>query len=332
MKTVSVYAPASMGNVSVGFDLLGAALEPIVEGEQHDELPFGDVVTVTALAATEATAATEVPLHLSCSGAYARFLPATGNIVTRCAQEFIRRYAPECQGLQLTLQKNLPIGSGLGSSASSVVAALAALNRYFGQPLNHAQLLQLMGELEGQISGSVHFDNVAPSFLGGMQLMLADDAQALPSFDNWYWLVAYPGITLSTAKMRALLPSEVPLATTIRYGQQLASFVAASYRGDEAQALAALNDVLAEPHRAAHIPGYQAAKTKLKGLGFEAVGISGSGPTLFAVCRDKAVAEQGRQYLQHHYLTNQYGLVRLCRLAQHGVQYKESQHDAVNQS
>ncbi|QIZ77550.1 homoserine kinase [Ferrimonas lipolytica] len=315
MKSVSVYAPASMGNVSVGFDLLGAALEPL-----YVEQPFGDVVTVTA----------GQGISLECRGDYAHFLPKQGNIVERCAERFIERHAPQCQGLALTLEKNLPIGSGLGSSASSVVAALAALNRYFDDPLEPQQLLQFMGELEGEISGSVHFDNVAPSYLGGMQLMLADDAQPLPCFDNWYWLVAYPGITLSTAKMRALLPSDVPMTTTIGFGQQLATFVAACYRQDEQQALAVLNDVLAEPHRAAHIPGYQAAKLQLQQLGFEAVGISGSGPTLFAVCRDEQLAKQGADYLQTHYVTNQYGLVRVCRLARQGVQYMEHQLNAVN--
>lgn len=316
MKQVSVYAPASMGNVSVGFDLLGAALEPI----RPSNTPFGDVVTVSA----------GQGVSLSCSGNYAQFLPTNDNIVSRCAQRYLERHAPECSGLELTLAKNLPIGSGLGSSASSVVAALAAVNRYFDDRLNKAELLQFMGELEGEISGSVHFDNVAPSYLGGMQLMLADNAQPLPTFDNWTWVVAYPGITLSTAKMRALLPAEVPMATTIKFGQQLATFVAACYRQDEEQALAVLKDVLAEPYRADHIPGYQAARAHLSQMGFEAVGISGSGPTLFAVCRNDDLAQQGADYLQQNYVTNQYGLVRVCRLASQGVQYKESVLDAVN--
>ncbi|WP_084631186.1 homoserine kinase [Ferrimonas senticii] len=322
MRAVTAYAPASMGNLSVGFDLLGAALAPV-----NDARPFGDLVTVALLA--EGCEVGDSGIVLTCSGRYAEFLPTEGNIVERCAEVFIERHVPDFlqrhHGLALHLQKNLPIGSGLGSSASSVVAALAALNRFFGEPLDPEALLLLTGELEGAISGSIHYDNVAPSLLGGMQLMQADRALTLPQFENWYWLVAYPGITLSTAKMRALLPAQYDRATTIEFGQNLAGFIAASYRGDEDSALALLKDVLAEPHRAAHIPGFVAAKAQLSELGFEAVGISGSGPTLFAVCRDGALAEQGAQYLQQHYLTNEFGMVRVCRIAADGVSYSEPQ-------
>ncbi|SHH80073.1 homoserine kinase [Ferrimonas marina] len=306
-QRVSVYAPASMGNVSVGFDLLGAALAP-VDGE-----PLGDRVHVEA---------SDGPLSLECVGPYADLLPGNvaDNIVLRCARHFLQQQGKPEQGLALTLEKNLPIGSGLGSSASSVVAALAAVNAFFDSPLSPQELLVMMGELEGQISGSVHYDNVAPSYLGGLQLMQQDGARALPGFNAWYWVVAYPGITLSTAKMRALLPTELPLATALRFGQQLASFVDACHRQDEAQALAVLKDVVAEPYRAAHIPGYQAARDKLQALGCPAVGISGSGPTLFAVAGDKTQAEAAARYLQQHYVLNARGLVRICKLDPVGVQ------------
>ncbi|MBW3165242.1 homoserine kinase [Ferrimonas balearica] len=312
---VTVYAPASMGNVSVGFDLLGAALAPV------DGSLLGDRVSV---------AAADQGLSLRCCGAYADVLPPdpASNIVLRCAERFIERLGLEGVGLQLTLEKNLPIGSGLGSSASSVVAGLAALNAYFDSPLDDQALLHLMGELEGEISGSVHYDNVAPSFLGGLQLMLPERAQPVPSFDNWYWVVAYPGITLSTAKMRALLPKQVEMATAIRFGQQLAAFIDACHRQDEETALAMLQDVLAEPHRAAHIPGYQAARGHLSDLGCAAVGISGSGPTLFAVARNRTQAEAAAEYLGQHYIMNERGLVRVCQLPQQGIQIW--QEDVIN--
>lgn len=304
---VTVYAPASMGNVSVGFDLLGAALAPV------DGSLLGDRVSV---------AEGDNGLELSCCGPYVDVLPPdpASNIVLRCAQVFIERLGCEHSGLKLTLEKNLPIGSGLGSSASSVVAALGALNAYFGSPLDDQALLHLMGELEGEISGSVHYDNVAPSFLGGLQLMLPERAQSLPAFEHWYWVVAYPGITLSTAKMRALLPEQVSMATAIRFGQQLAAFVDACHRQDEETALNMLKDVLAEPHRAAHIPGYQAARGHLEALGCAAVGISGSGPTLFAVARGREQADAAAEYLRRHYVMNERGLVRVCNLAPRGIE------------
>ncbi|GAA4880714.1 homoserine kinase [Ferrimonas pelagia] len=311
-EAVTVYAPASMGNVSVGFDLLGAALAPV------DGSLLGDRVSV---------APGEQGLSLHCCGPYVDVLPAKleDNIVLRCAEVFIEKLGLEVPGLKLVLEKNLPIGSGLGSSASSVVAALGALNAYFGEPMSQDDLLLLMGELEGMISGSVHYDNVAPSYLGGMQLMLAQRAQPLPSFDNWYWVVAYPGITLSTAKMRALMPQQVDLSIALTFGQQLATFIDASHRQDEAGALAVLKDVVAEPYRAPHIPGYLAARQHLQALGCAAVGISGSGPTLFAVARTRDEADAAAAYLQDHYLLNERGLVRVCRLAQNGIEVSKGE-------
>lgn len=102
----------------------------------------------------------------------------------------------------------MPIGSGLGSSACSIVAALDALNQFHASPLDETELLALMGEMEGKISGSIHYDNVAPCYLGGVQLMLEElgiISQSVPSFDDWYWVMAYPGIKVSTAEARAIL-------------------------------------------------------------------------------------------------------------------------------
>lgn len=102
----------------------------------------------------------------------------------------------------------MPIGSGLGSSACSVVAALVALNEFAHKPFSESHLLLMMGELEGRISGSVHYDNVAPCYLGGLQLILEQNdiiCQPVPAFDDWYWVMAYPGIKVSTAQARAIL-------------------------------------------------------------------------------------------------------------------------------
>jgi len=307
-KQLTVYAPASMGNVGVGFDLLGAALAPI------DGSLLGDRVMISAA---------EKGIDYSQTGQWAHKLPleCKENIVYQCAEFFLDKLHRQ-DGVTVCLEKNLPVGSGLGSSASSVVAALYALNEHFGQPFDQQALLGLMGEFEGKISGSVHYDNVAPCYLGGMQLMLnARDkvCAAIPSFDNWYWVVAYPGISLSTAKMRELLPQQYDKSVAIDFGRYLSAFVHASYQQDAALAIEMLKDVLAEPYRACAIPGYTAARTALTELGMLTTGISGSGPTLFSVTDDLATAEQAKDWLLQHYISEQGGFAHVCKLDELGT-------------
>ncbi len=307
--SLTVYAPASMGNVGVGFDLLGAALAPI------DGSLLGDRVTI---------AAADAGVSLTQVGAWAHKLPSNPeeNIVHQCAVFFLKALGKENQGVALTLEKNLPVGSGLGSSASSVVAALYALNEHFERPYDKQALLELMGEFEGKISGSVHYDNVAPCYLGGMQLMLNVSGaicEAIPSFKEWYWVVAYPGISLSTAMMRKLMPEQYDKSVAIDFGRYLSAFVHASYQQNAKLAIQVLKDVLAEPYRAAAIPGYDNARAALAELGMLTTGISGSGPTLFSVTDDLTTANAAKAWLEAHYLTEAGGFAHVCRLDEQGT-------------
>lgn len=311
---VSVFAPASIGNVSVGFDLLGAALRPI------DGSLLGDVVSVDASPSGE--------FSLSVTGRFAHKLPsdAKQNIVYDCylaVQAALAEYGKTVGPVAMTLEKNLPIGSGLGSSAASIVAAVVALNQYAGAVLSDEQLLRLMGTLEGQISGSIHYDNVAPSFLGGMQLMAEQEqaiALSLPIPPTWCWVAAYPGITVSTAEARKILPEQYSRSTLIEFGRYLATFTHALHMGDHALAASVIQDVVAEPYRQVLLPGFSDARQALLDMGALAVGISGSGPTLFALCDDVCVAEQLNHYLQQHYLQNEDGFSHVCRIAEAGTE------------
>ena len=195
--SVVAYAPASSANLSVGFDVLGAALAPV------DGSLLGDRVQVKSA---------EVPFALSSVGRYAHKLPddPKKNILYDCwvaYGEALEKRGLTLKPLEMVLEKNLPVGSGLGSSACSVVAALEGLNAFHGAPLNEHDMLLLMGEMEGKISGSVHYDNVAPCYLGGMQLVLEEHgviSQGIPVFEQWYWVVCYPGTVVSTAAARAI--------------------------------------------------------------------------------------------------------------------------------
>tara|TARA_B100000579_G_scaffold429511_1_gene441366 strand:- start:937 stop:1650 length:714 start_codon:yes stop_codon:yes gene_type:complete len=222
----------------------------------------------------------------------------------------------------LTLHKNLPIGSGLGSSASSIVAAFAALNAYFDTPFDEDTLLIMMGELEGQISGSIHYDNVAPCYLGGMTLMTGSDAPvtlSLPLNDEWYYAVCYSGISVSTAAARDILPKQVEMATALTFGRQLGVFVHALHVGNFDLAASVMNDVIAEPYRKSLLPGFDDARAFSEQAGALAFGISGSGPTVFAVCPSKAQAEKVAAYLTENYIQNEDGFSHVCQIPSQGT-------------
>jgi homoserine kinase len=312
-KTITAYAPASIGNVSLGFDLLGAALKPV------DGSPLGDEVDLKLAD----------KFSLEVKGRFADKLPADAdsNIVTRCYQYFVKVLAEQgykdIPALSMTLHKHLPIGSGLGSSASSIVAALHGLNQFYAEyygktPFSDNELLLVMGE----ISGSVHYDNVAPCFLGGLTLMAEYKEQValqLPVFKHWYWVSCYSGISVSTAAAREILPKQVSMADTIQFGRQLAVFTDALYRQDEPLAAAMMQDVIAEPYRKSLLPMFDESRAFAEQNGALAFGISGSGPTVFAVCDNLQDAQTINQWLTDNYIQNEYGFSHVCQLDQNGA-------------
>lgn len=299
---VKVYAPASSANMSVGFDVLGAAMMPI------DGTALGDSVSITAAES----------FTLQNSGRFASKLPDTPqeNIVYQCWERFCQQTG-KVVPVAMVLEKNMPVGSGLGSSACSIVAALVALNEFCGKPLDKKQMLTLMGEMEGRISGGVHYDNVAPCYLGGMQLILEENdtiSQPIPAFDDWLWVLAYPGIKVSTAEARAVLPAHYRREECIAHSRHLGGFIHACYSRQPQLAVKLMLDVIAEPYRTQLLPGFSEACQQARQNGALACGISGSGPTLFALCDKPETAQRVAQWLTTHYLQNQEGFVHICQL------------------
>ncbi|MCW8926935.1 MAG: homoserine kinase [Xanthomonadales bacterium] len=303
---LTVYAPASSGNLTVGFDALGLALAPA------DGSLLGDRVSIMPGQPDD--------WMLCMDGPFAHALPEDQeqNIVIASARRFeeAARYRGfEIRPLNMTLEKCLPVGSGLGSSASSIVATLVALNQYFKRPLDRPALLQLMAEMEGSISGEIHLDNIAPSLLGGLRLCLPGSARqyGLPWPGHWQSVIAWPGSRLDTRTAREVLPENYSRHTVISHGAQFALFVHHLHQGEAVAAASCMVDLLAEPHREILLPGFVEAREELAGLGALATGISGSGPTVFCIVDDGDVAHQAAHWLRQNYLQNESGFVCVCR-------------------
>jgi len=305
-RTLTVYAPASSGNVSVGFDALGLALAPM------DGSLLGDCVSILP--------GTPEDWMLSIDGPFAHALPQDQEqniVITSCRrfEQAARALGVDIYPLNITLDKRLQVGSGLGSSASSIVATLVALNHYFDRPLDRPALLRLMAEMEGNISGEVHLDNIAPCLLGGLRLCMPDGARqyGLPWPGHWQSVVAWPGTRLETRPAREVLPKSYERKTVVAHGAQFALFVHQLYQGEAVAAADCLVDLLAEPYRKSLLPGFEEARAELAKMGALATGISGSGPTVFCIVDDSRVAEAAANWLRQNYLQNESGFVHICR-------------------
>lgn len=271
------FAPASMGNVGIGFDVLGLAYESPGDRVTAE---FDDTVSGAVLVAIEGDGG-----RLS--------LKADENCATVAANALLAQLG-ERRGIKLTLKKGLPLASGLGSSAASSVAAVFAVNALLGEPLSRRDLLPACLEGEAAVSG-YHADNVGPALLGGITLITGtqpDQIFALPVPENLYFALITPDVAVPTAQARAVLPAQVPLKTLVAQTAGVGEFVDALYRGDLARAAAAMEkDAVIEPARASLMPRLTEARAAAKRAGALALVISGAGPTLAAVCDQAETAQ-----------------------------------------
>lgn len=148
---------------------------------------------------------------------------------------------------------------------------------------------------------------------------------SLPVVKSWYWVVCYSGISVSTSAARNILPKDVPMADTLTFGRQLGIFVHALYNDDYALAASVMQDVIAEPYRKSLLPVFDEARAYSMGNGALAFGISGSGPTVFAVCDDYRKANDISNWLSEHYIQNEDGFSHVCRIPAQGAGSQQEQ-------
>lgn len=274
--SVRAFAPASVGNIAVGFDLLGHSIagpRDVATVRRIDE----PRVRIDAIRGTVAGAAT-LPLQ------------AESNTAGRALQA-LRDGLGLAHGFALELDKGIALGSGLGGSAASCVAALVAANALLDAPLPRAALYPFALDGEAVSSGSRHGDNVAPMLLGGVVMATANRMIALAVPEWLHCVVVHPEQVLETRRARAVLSDPYPLALVAAQSAHLALFLTGLQRGDAELIRDGLHDLLVEPRRAPLIPGFAAVKAAA--LDHRALGasISGAGPSVFAWFASRAEAE-----------------------------------------
>ncbi len=272
---VTAFAPATVANLGPGFDVLGLALEGAGDTVTA-RLTGDDGVTITRLDGVE-------------DGA----LPTSAEQNTAgVAAAATLRLAGVDAGLELELTKGLPLGSGLGSSAASAAAAAMATNLVLGAPLRKADLVAPCLEAEAVVSGR-HADNVAPAILGGLVLVRSVaplDLVRLPLPEGLFVVVVTPALEVSTRAARGCLAPQVPLSAVVHNSANLAGLISACHSGDLALLARCVRDEVAEPARAALIPGARKVMDAALEVGALGSSISGSGPSIFALCPSERIA------------------------------------------
>ncbi len=288
-KEVSAFAPASVSNVASGFDIMGFALESL-----------GDTVTVriTSTPGVRIGKITGTPVALprevEKNTAGPPVLAVLERFLAAGRRSSVAGFDPQRQGIEIDIDKGLPIGSGIGSSAASAVAAAAAANALLKADLPPEVILECSVEGEKIASGAVHVDNLAPSLYGGFILVRGynpiDVVRIKPPEALWCTIV-YPHIEIMTIEARKILPQAVPLHDVITQTGNAAGLVAGLLTGDLGLISRSLNDVIAEPARAHLIPGFHNMKRAAIASGALGCSISGAGPSVFALSASKKIAE-----------------------------------------
>ncbi len=276
-KTIKVFAPATVANVSCGFDVLGFAVT-----SPGDEA----IVTMTDKPGVIITKITGDEGRLP--------LDPKKNTVSATIIKMLETLGSD-KGFEIELHKKMPLGSGLGSSAASSVAGIFAVNELLGKPLTPIQLLPFAMEGERLASGTAHADNVGPALFGGFVLIRSYhplDVIRIPTPTDLYASIVHPHIEVETRDARSILRKEIKLKDAITQWGNVAGLVAGLITNDYGLIGRSMEDVIVEPLRAILIPGFYDVKHAALEAGALGGGISGSGPSIFALSRGEETAKK----------------------------------------
>lgn len=274
MNEVKIFSPATVANVSCGFDVLGFCLDSIgddmiirktskkgvyitnVEGFDLPTEPNKNVAGVSALALYEAV-------------------------------------NPDF-GFEIEIFKKIKPGSGIGSSAASAVGSVFGMNELLGRPFNKTELTEFAIKGEALASQCEHADNLAPAIFGGFTLVKSIsplEILEIPSPENLYVSIIHPQIEIKTSEARAILPKDIPLQDAITQWANFGSLIHGLHTSDYQLIKRSLHDVVVEPHRSQLIPEFETVRSRSIDAGALGCGISGSGPSIFALTEGLGIAK-----------------------------------------
>jgi homoserine kinase len=288
MKEIKIFSPATVANVSCGFDVLGFCLDSI-----GDEM----VVRTTDKKGVYITKIEGFNLPFE----------ATKNVAGVSALALIEDAKPDC-GFEIEIYKKIKPGSGIGSSSASASGSVFAINELLGRPYNKTQLTGFAIKGEALASGSEHADNIAPGIFGGFTLVKSLrplEILEIPVPKNLYVTIIHPQIEIKTSAARAILPNNVPLLDATIQWANVGSLVHALHTSNYGLIQRSLEDIIIEPYRSQLIPHYGAVKKEALQAGALGAGISGSGPSVFILSEGLDTAKKAEQAIRTMYSKTQ---------------------------
>jgi len=284
MEQIKIFSPATVANVSCGFDVLGFCLDTIGDEMVIRKTPEKGI-KITKIVGADLPFETE------------------NNVASVSALALYNDFQPDF-GFEIEIYKNIKPGSGIGSSAASSAGTVFAMNELLGKPFSLKELVPFAMEGEKLASGTAHADNVAPALLGGFSLVRSYkplDLIKIPTPSELYATVIHPQIEVKTSDSRSVLKQTISLKKSIVQTGNLGGLISGLYTSDYDLISRSLHDEIVEPLRSILIPGFKEVKENAIECGALGAGISGSGPSIFALNKGKEMAEKAAKTMSKTY-------------------------------
>ena len=284
MNEIKLFSPATVANVSCGFDVLGFCLDSI-----GDEMVIRKTV--------------EKGIRITKIEGYELPFEVEKNVAGVSALAMYKAAKPDC-GFEIEIYKHIKPGSGVGSSSASAVGSVYGMNVLLGNPYSKTELTAFAMKGEAVASQSEHADNIAPALFGGFTLVKSLEpleVLQIPTPSDLFAVVIHPQIEIKTADARKILPEHISLKNAITQWSNVGSLIHGLHTNDYDLISRSLKDVVVEPFRSQLIPGFEDIKKAALENGALGTGISGSGPSVFSLCKSDSTAEKVEKAIRETY-------------------------------